>query len=47
MEPHFKYSDLDTLGHCWVHYDGNFINNTKDGFGKLYLKDGSWFEGHF
>jgi len=47
MEPDFNYKDFDNLMESWEKYDGDFKNDTKDGQGKLYLVDGSWFEGTF
>jgi len=47
MENDFSHKDFDSLVDSWVKYEGDFKNDTKDGQGKLYLVDGSWFEGTF
>lgn len=35
------------LPEFWTHYEGLFFKNRKEGFGKIYFKDGSCYSGEF
>ncbi len=41
----FDYSNFDLLGEYWVKYEGDFIDDNKEGIGTLYLSNGDWFTG--
>lgn len=43
----FDYVNFDNLGDYWIKYEGDFVDDNKDGFGVLYLSNGDRFEGHF
>ena len=41
------YKNFDGLGDHWVKYDGEFVNDIKEGLGMLHLSNGDRFEGEF
>ena len=43
----FNFNDFATLGDKWVYYEGDFRNDSKDGYGKIQLTNGEVFEGTF
>jgi hypothetical protein len=43
----FDYSNFDFLQEHWERYDGNFVDDCKQGFGTLYLINGEKFVGSF
>ncbi|EAR97851.1 kinase domain protein (macronuclear) [Tetrahymena thermophila SB210] len=43
----FDYKSFDNIEEEWFKYDGNFVDDQKDGLGTLYLKNGEKFVGNF
>ena len=43
----FNFHDFAALGEKWVFYEGDFKNDSKDGYGKIQLTNGEVFEGRF
>lgn len=39
--------NLEKIAESWERYEGEFRNDFKEGFGRLYFSDGSMFEGNF
>ena len=47
MHEEFDYTNFDNLGDYWIKYEGDFLEDNKEGFGILYLTNGDRFEGQF
>jgi hypothetical protein len=47
LEGPFDCADFDEVESYWVRYEGEFCEDSKEGFGKLFLTNGETIEGHF
>ena len=47
MPEHFAYDNFDNIDDGWIRYEGDFVNDTKNGIGTLYLHGGDVFFGEF
>lgn len=43
----FDYTDFDSMGEQWMSYEGTLVCDSKEGFGKLVLSNGEYYEGNF
>jgi hypothetical protein len=43
----YNYKSWDDVDEYWIRYEGNFVDDNKDGKGKLFLSNGEVFEGYF
>lgn len=43
----FDCENFDLIDQFWVHYEGNFIQDEKDGEGKMVFSNGEYFIGSF
>ena len=43
----FDYEDFDLIDDYWTKYDGEFLEDNKEGFGTLYISNGEKFSGIF
>jgi serine/threonine protein kinase len=43
----FDYSNFDNLQDYWIRYEGDFVNDNKDGVGILYITNGERYQGAF
>ena len=44
---YFDYTNFDNLGDFWVKYEGEFVNDNKDGIGTLFITSGDRYQGSF
>lgn len=47
MNSGFDYQDFGKTGNCWVKYEGDFVQDKKNGTGTLYLQNGERYFGEF
>ena len=47
FEEEFDYTNFDGLADYWVKYEGQFLDDNKEGYGVMYLSNGDRFEGNF
>lgn len=47
LEQSLDYCDLNKVLDFWIKYEGEFKNDCKEGFGKLYLSNGEIYSGIF
>ena len=48
--PEFKdlnYEDFSEIRNGWFKYEGSFVDDAQDGFGRMYFMNGDYFEGNF
>eukprot|EP01017_Pseudomicrothorax_dubius_P048293 TRINITY_DN8765_c0_g2_i3.p1 TRINITY_DN8765_c0_g2~~TRINITY_DN8765_c0_g2_i3.p1 ORF type:complete len:177 (-),score=48.14 TRINITY_DN8765_c0_g2_i3:162-653(-) len=43
----FRYEDFDLLGDCWLRYEGEFVEDNKEGLGSLFLTNNERYYGEF
>lgn len=43
----YDYTNFNSLDNEWIKYDGELKKDAKNGFGKLFLANGEYFEGEF
>jgi|JI6StandDraft_1071083.scaffolds.fasta_scaffold04165_2 hypothetical protein len=43
----YDYRSWDDVDEYWIRYEGSFVDDNKDGRGKLFLSNGEVFEGWF
>ena len=47
MPEYFKYDNFNNIEDGWIKYEGDFVNDTKNGIGTLYLANNDTFFGEF
>jgi len=47
IDGNFDFTNFDNLGEHWVKYEGDFIDDNKEGMGTLYLSNNDKFSGCF
>ena len=47
LKDSFDYRSFDNIGDFWIKYEGYFLDDNKEGKGKLVLSNGEWFNGQF
>ena len=43
----FNYENFDNVEESWTKYEGEFLEDSKNGKGVFYLSNGEYFEGNF
>lgn len=47
LEESYDYTNFDQLGEYWVKYEGEFVDDNKEGIGCLYLSNQEKYVGQF